>query len=210
MKRQRRLLLSLILSLPALLLAGWFLYEQLPVLFPAAPVWLRPDHPDAVPGACEAVASLRAFNGTFENARTGIDAEGARLAADFVIAQTYDLPPGRYTAEQATALVRARFPDAGERLAWLNVAPLDTGESRLGKAAIVYIDAQTGEPLALITAPAVTDARTACGGPPVSRRVLLRQYLPLLLLAGYVGIIGIMTAVALLRRRWKRAATATT
>jgi hypothetical protein len=199
----RRTLTSILLSLPALVLLGWFIVEQAPNWFPAAPVWLRVTGDDAIPGACEAMASLRAFNGRFssDTNAAGLTADDARATADEVVAQTYDLPPGRYTGE-APALVRATFPDAGERLAWLAVADLDAGgAARLGKASIIYIDTVTGEALSVITAVSVTDARAACGGPPISRRVRVRQYLPLLALVGYVLIVLAGYAVVWLRRR---------
>ena len=191
-----------LLCLPALVLLGWFIAEQSPNWFPSEPRWLQVTSDQAIPGACEAMASLRAFGGRFSpDTNVALSAEVARATADEVVAQTYDLPAGRYTRE-APALVRATFPDVGERLAWLNVAALDTGsDARLGKASIVYLDAETGETLSLITAVSVTDARTACGGPPVSRRVLVRQYLPLLALVGY-GLIALAGyAVVLVRRR---------
>jgi hypothetical protein len=202
----RRSLTFILLSLPALVLLGWFIVEQSPIWFPAEPRWLQVTSGEAVPGACEALASLRAFGGRFSpDTNAAVSANDARTAADEVVAQTYNLPAGRYTRE-APALVRATFRDVGERLAWLNVANLDSGsDARLGKASIVYIDAATGEALSLITAVSVTDARTACGRPPISRRVLVRQYLPLLVLVGYVLIVLAGYSVVQLRRRQIRA-----
>ena len=198
----RRTLTFILLSLPALVLLGWFVFEQAPSWFPSAPRWLQVTSGEAVSGACEAMASVRAYSGRFvSEGGSSVSADDARARTDEIVAQTYDLPTGDYVEAQPS-LVRATFPDVGERLAWLAVANLDAGgETRLGKASVVYLDAQTGEPLAVITAVAVTDAREACGGPPISRRVLLRQYLPLLALVGYGVIVLAGYAVVALRRR---------
>jgi hypothetical protein len=187
-----RLALFALLALPILVLAGWFISEGLPRWMPPTPPWLTATNPAAVPASCDAVASLNAYHASFTNDTAGvtISAEESRNRTDELVAAQYGLPDGHYAVEQGPALVRGTFPNVGERLAWLNVALLENNvEARLGKAAVVYVDAETGEPLAILTAAAVENPMTACGPAPMSRRDLLRRYLPLLLMGGYLALV---------------------
>lgn len=196
--------------LPVLLLMGWFAYEQSPAWFNPAPMWLQPTHADAVLGACEALASLRSYGGAFTTAAgtTEITADAARAEADAVVARQFDVPPGAYSVPAGPSLVRAAFPDSGERLAWLNVAILD--HDMPGKVVVVYTDANTNEPLAVVAGVTATAPLESCGGGTVSRRALVRQYLPLIALAGYGGLIAAgMLARGLMRRRRRAADTKT-
>nr|PZN50764.1 MAG: hypothetical protein DIU68_17695 [Chloroflexota bacterium] len=195
-------LIAALLFLPALLLAGWFVYEQAPIWFSGTPAWLDPKHPEAVPGACGALSALRVYRGRFVSETAALDAGAARERANRVAAEYYALPDGDYALDQGPALVRANFPQAGERLAWLALADLDAGdEARFGKVAIMFLDAENGDLLALHTGMSASDPQAACGGGPVSRRALLRQYLPLLLALGYVIVIA---AGGLAARWWRK------
>ena len=197
---RRRALLLLALLLPALVLAGWFVFEQAPTWFPAAPVWLRPSSAEAIPGACEALASLNAYRGSFADDAVAVSRDDARQQAEALAAETVDLPPDAVTLDQPPVLVRAIFPGVGERLAWLGIVRLET-DAALGKAAVVYLDAQSGEPLAVIAAASAVDPAASCGRPVVGRRALVRQYLPVFLLMGYAVLLGLAALVWLVRAR---------
>lgn len=209
MQRSRLIFLALAL-VPALLLAGWFVYERAPVWFAATPAWLNPSGDSAIPGACEALDALRVYRGRFVSESATLDVDSARAQANATIAQHYALPAGSTVAPQHIALVRATFPDGGERLAWLALADLAPGDDgRLDQVAIVFIDAQTGDLLALHTAMSASDPRVACGGGPVSQRALLREYLPLLLALGWLGLAAFGWILMRLRRRWRLKTTVT-
>jgi hypothetical protein len=203
---RRRALAALFSILPALFFAGWLLYEQLPNWLSPVPAWLQPTNPGVVFGACEALASLRAYDGRFALGESApVAPDSARDAASKAVRQLYADSASAEIAAQGPVLVRATFPAAGERLAWLNVATLERDPAeRLGKVAILYTDAQTNDLLAAVTSVSVTDAQIACGGPPASRRVLVRQYLPLILLVADVGlVVFIWLVLRLVPRRQK-------
>jgi hypothetical protein len=204
-----RILRAIVLLIPIVALAGWFAYEQYPAWTRNRPDWLQPRHPTVVPGACAADASVMAYGGRYVSGGATVSAGESRQLTDELVAQQHDLPAESYALENASTLVQANFPEMGERLAWLNIALIEpagdtvTG-TEFGTVAIVYLDAATGDPLAYVVDVSARDPLTACGGGPVSRRELLRQYLPLALAVGYVGLVGLIgVGWWLLRRRRK-------
>ena len=204
MTQQRLITWIILLTLPLVVLLGWFVTEQSPSWFSAVPAWLRPTSTTPATGACEALASVNAYGGEFIRYATP-----TALTADDAVTRTREAVQANYgfTLEDDTSvsppvLVRGTFPASGERLAWLVIAVLPKEpDARFDRVAVVFIDAETGDLRALDTAVSVTDARAACGGGPVSRRALVRQYLPLLLAAAYVALV---TFGVLLRRWWLR------
>lgn len=199
---QSRLIFWIILlSLPLIVLLGWFVTEQSPTWLSAVPGWLRPVSAAPFTGACEALASVNAYQGEFIRyaTPTTLQAEDARSRAREIVQSGYDvLPPGEASLSPAV-LVRGAFPGSGGALAWLVVAVLPKeADARFDRVAIVFVDAESGLVRALDTAVSVTDAAAACGGGPVSRRALVRQYLPLLLAAGY----ALLVACGVLVRGW--------
>ncbi len=204
MRVKRTAALAVLLFLPALTLIGWYIYEQLPTW--QIPAWIQPGAGDAARGSCAALATMRTYGATFAGDSTAISAADARARAEALVSAQTDLPPGQYVDPRGPALVRAVFPGVGPTLAWLNVAALDDprtdAAARLGKDAVIYLDAQTGDPLAFVVAAGVDDPLIACGGGPVSRRELARKYAPLIALAGYIGLVtvGLLVASRLRRR----------
>lgn len=192
--------IMLLVAAPALGLVGWFVYEQYPV-------WSRPRWGAVNPGACAATASLEIYNAGWQPfAQPTITRDAGRAIAGDLITQQYGLPARQLSADESL-LVAATFPDSGERLAWVYLGLLGEGdESTPGKAAVVYIDADSGEPLTLITAGAAADPRTACEMAALSRRALVRTYLPLVIAAGYAFKVGIIVSLLALRRRIKQRA----
>ena len=87
----------ILLALPLVLLLGWFVVEQSPSWFSAVPAWLRPTSPDAVTGACEALAAVAAYGGSFDGdlPSLGLTAPDALAAAREAAATAYgeNLPP---------------------------------------------------------------------------------------------------------------------
>jgi hypothetical protein len=179
--------LLILLALPLLVFAGWFAYEQLPRFIWPAPVWLDPGSDSAVPGTCEVRNSLALVKGRFVAESAPLSADESVAQARAIIAETYSPIPDNPTVN--STLVRATFPGAGERLAWLHVIAIgERGENQPGKTAIVYLDAQAGDLLSLVTAGAAEMPSQMCGA-PTGRRVLLRQFAPLVAIVGYVGML---------------------
>ncbi len=182
----RRLIAASLIAIPALILLGWLIAVQLPVWTAPQPDWFAPD----TPGVCAAVASLHTYNAVRAN-------DTPTIAGAEAVEQAAALVERHYTQSAAAVssplLVRARFAD-GERLAWLLTAQLETG------AAVTYIDAQTGEPLALITALSPSPAQDCALN---VRRALIDAVKspPFLLLAGYLALLVVLFIVKQIARR---------
>jgi hypothetical protein len=105
----RRLLIVVVLMLPALVLGGWLIAEQLPIWNAPQPGWL----PEGAPGVCEAVASLRVFNASRVNDSAAITRLEARKRADRLTQHQYDLDALPTYAEPM--LVRGDFHGGAAR-----------------------------------------------------------------------------------------------
>lgn len=190
----RRLSLKMILiGLPALVLAGWFVFGLWTAWTSPNPLWLTlKDEAHAI-GACEAVESLRAYRADrIVAAGDGwLSAAEARKLAERALSRHV---PDFGAAIAGTALVRITPPDGAPRPAWLALAALELEPS--DKAALVYVDAETGDPLTLIAGLNVGDPAGVCSYDPNGAR--LRLWLPLALLVGYLLV---MSGAGLLRRR---------
>lgn len=190
----RRLSLKTILiGLPALALAGWFVFGLWTAWTSPNPLWLTLSDEAQAIGACEAVESLRAYRAErIVAADAGwLSAAEARKRAERALSRHI---PALSPAIGGTALVRITPPDGAPRPAWLALAALEFDSS--DKAALVYVDAETGDPLTLIAGLNVGDPAEVCGYDPNGAR--LRLWLPLALLSGYLLVVG---GAVLLRRR---------
>lgn len=189
--RLRRVFAASLIVLPALILLGWLIAAQFPIWTAPQPDWFAPD----TPGVCAAVAALQTYNAVRAGDTPAVSSAEAVKRAAAVVERHY-----RQTAAAVSnpLLVRARFPD-GERLAWLLTAQLERG------AAVTYIDAQTGEPLALITA--LSPANDCILN---VRRALIDAVKspPFLLLAGYIVLLVVLFAANQVVRRVRRPRTA--
>lgn len=183
---------TIAISLPAFLLAGWFVLNLWTAWTTPDPQWLTLADDAHAAGVCEAVQSLRAYRAErIAAAGDGwLSAAEARKLAERAL---HRHAPDFSAPIAGTALFRITLPDGAARPAWLALTALELEPT--DKAALVYIDAETGAPLALITSLNVGEPAAVCGYDPNGARI--RLWLPLVLLAGYLLVIG---AVALIRR----------
>ncbi len=182
----RRLAVIVALLIPAVILGAWLLSEQLPVWTAPQQWWITPA--DA-PAACAAVGTLTAYGATRVNETPAVPPAEALNRAEKAIQWQYQLPapPERFSDP---LLVRGRF-NAEQRTAWLITAALDVGGS------IVYLDAATGDPLAVIAA---VSPNATCAFDLRGVLVDMARSRAFLLFAGYVGVL-IIGGVALLISR---------
>jgi hypothetical protein len=181
-----RPLTALLLLLPAFLLLGWFAYEQAPALLNPTPEWAR----GVAPGRCEAAATLEAYQAAPASADTIINAARAGKRMRQLAERRAGLPVATL---EGPYLVRGTFPDAGERVAWAGIALLDAGEGAGTRSAVVYLDGETGVPLALVLSAnhAGRDPERGCETVLVGRRALARRYAPLIGAVGWLGLAGV-------------------
>jgi hypothetical protein len=107
---------------------------------------------------------------------------------------------------EGPTLVRATFPDGLQRLAWRRISLVDQDSSHMiGTTASVYLDATTGEPLALVRDIYVSEPSW---GPlffgsanKTGLRVWLHVWGPFVLLALYLVTVLLIVGAALLIRR---------
>lgn len=181
----------LILLLPALMLIAWLVAAQLPLWTAPHPNWFAPD----TPGACAAVQSLNVYAARRIDPGAGIGREAAQADAAQVVAAHYDLSP---LAVSAPLAVEAALL-AGERRAYTVVTVRLTDAAPPGSlantTAVIYLDATTGEPRALITA--TDDPAATCDFDVRGALLAGLRSPPLILLAAYV----LITAGVLLARR---------
>lgn len=181
----RRLALSVAALLPAVILGGWLLAEQLPLWTAPRYWWITPA--DA-PAACAAIGTLTTYSATRSNATPAVSAAEARSRAEKVLQWQYNLPvpPERFSDP---LLLSGTF-NGDRRLAWLITAALDVGGS------VIYVDAATGDPLAVIAA---VTPNAACPFDLRGALVNMARSRAFLLFAGYSGIV-----IGLLLRRFRR------
>jgi hypothetical protein len=203
----RRFFIIVLLFLPAVVLGGWLLSEQLPILLAPQWWWIGANTPGGAPAACEAATSLRLYNGErvlFE--QSAISAADARTAADRFIAQHYAVEDENAAVPieyGGPSLFRATL--TGERrLVWLYTARIATshvvtlpGTDMPGAAVIVYLDANTGDVLALLSAVGAGAAEVMCPFPLRDWVVAAARSTPFVALAGYAGLLLALGALLL-------------
>jgi hypothetical protein len=105
----------------------------------------------------------------------------------------------------AVSLVRITPPDGTERLAWTRVLVWDDGGTSLsGKADIAYVDANSGDPLLLITDVTVGDPAVACTVITADIDDMRPELLSLIVLAGYAALVLLGGLVFLIIRQRQR------
>ena len=209
---KRTLFLIALLSLPAVALLAWWGIVQLDLQRIPAPRWDL----QAKGGICWGDTDLAGARPgdpppqrVSETPPGTLQADRAVLIAQYVINQHVggqDLSSFFFYG-QGPALVQATFPDGERRLAWRRVSVIsDTGMSGVGAA--VYLDATTGEPLALVRdIPVCEPSWTPLFLQP-DNKYLLQVWLhtsgQFVLLALYVAVVLFIVGVAF-GIRWLRA-----
>jgi len=193
---------GIIISLPIIALLGSVLYDQALFWTTPLPRWLVSMGGRAIP--CQIASRLAAFDFEVkpveEVQSAQVSLEQATSIADRVLARRF----GSYPQFGHTPLlVRMTLPDGRQRLAWYQ---FELTEDRTGvtyldvKAAAVFVDALTGDPLMLVTDMVFGDpSMSGCGVTwyfPLSRKQtddlsLLETYL--LVLAFVVWLGGVVT-----------------
>jgi hypothetical protein len=206
MKSKRWLLVGL--SLPILVLLGWFLYEQILIWVTPAPHWTIRGAPsmylceDIVRWALGEVAPVK------DVPTAPITGLRANDIIQRVLARHYGFVP--FFVLGSPGLVQATFPDGQQRSAWCGVTMREYHEeTQLGKATAVCIDALTGEPLMVI--PDVEVAGFSCEAPVLDLPFTWQQCVALSLASGYLFILAAIRGVVWLWRRlvatfWNRRA----
>jgi hypothetical protein len=130
---------------------------------------------------------------------TSISADEARKIADRVIEKHHFSIQGLYA--ESPRLIRMTLPDGQERLTWYRVLVTDDGGATLiGKADVVYVDAQTGDALLRITDVPISDPVFACGVSPQWPIVRLIRRAGLLLFSLYFALLVPIGGIWLWRR----------
>lgn len=174
-RRIRSIAVIAAVLLPALMLGGWLLSEQVPVWTAPQAWWVTPA--DA-PAACAAAATLTAYRAVRSGEAPAVTPADALNRAEKALEWGYRLgaPPERASDP---LLVRGQF--GGEsRLAWMIAAQIDVGGS------IVYIDALSGETISLIAAAA---PNAACPFDVRGALVDMARSRTFALFAGYVALV---------------------
>ncbi len=155
MPPKRLLVLLAVVSLPAVAIVAWWGIVRLDVLRMPAPRWSVPAKDQICYGDVITVGA-RPGDPPPEVSETPagiLSPDRAALIAYHVMARQVGSPDLVYVLmySEGPTLVQATFPDGVRRLAWRFVSLITQDESGMsGVAAAVYLDAGTGEPLALV------------------------------------------------------------
>jgi hypothetical protein len=193
-----RRLVALLLLLPALALIAWLVIEQRPRWTAPEASWFPPE----TPGTCAAVASLALYHAE-RIGQTGIGRDAALEAAQRALTDHYEtlaVAVGQPQPVRATLL--------GQAPADYYVVTAQLNDAALPTVAILYLDAASGEPRALLTAS--NDPALDCSL-DVRAALLAAARSPALIgLVAYVGVVVIgLVAWWLLKRRKKSPVPAT-
>jgi hypothetical protein len=199
--RHRRPPIAALLALPALLLIGWFVAEQLPAWLAPPPPWVR--YPDlvALPGGCEAAVALANAGAS----RTEKDTPSDSIAASLEESMRAQLSQVDYELLATPQAVRYEDEDEG----WFSLlAFAQDDEQILTRGAVVFMnsDGSIRDIVYLIGGDATRGTRCGDFAPqPRGLRAQLRPYLPLTALAGYAFVVGVgVVGWRLFRRKTER------
>ena len=197
----RKRLFLLLLALPLVLIFGQFLYLQISLWQISPPRW-EVDDSESYYGSCEGAAQMERYQAAYiddPNTAVLVSREQARESSLHVLERYYDPSPVLFA--YGPKLVVATFPDGKERTAWYHVMLVNSLTNMLGRGAVVYLDAQSGQPLLLIRDVHVGDPVMACG----FAFILPMRLLLLILLTVYLAVVGIFGGLLWLVRRRRQA-----
>jgi hypothetical protein len=184
----RRLLIAFVLAVPALILIGWLVASQLPRWTAPQANWFPPN----TPGVCAAVDSLVLYQAT--RADVGgignfVDAGGAaQLVITEDAAQFVKLHYGFGASVHPSSVplgVQATLP--GDQPHAYYLVTMRLSDNALAKVTVMYLDAQTGDIKALITA--IADPAATCNLDVKAALLAAAKSLPFILLAGYAALV---------------------
>ncbi|MBI1258023.1 MAG: hypothetical protein GC204_11180 [Chloroflexi bacterium] len=191
----RRLLIAFVVALPALILIGWLVATQLPRWTAPQANWF----PAKTPGVCAAVDSLVLYQATRADVG-GIGRDTALDDAMLVVVEHYKLNASDIAlTDRAVLSVEAALP--GDQRRGYYVASIRLNNDPLPKAAVIYLDAESGDPRALITA--TEDPNENCDFDIKAALLAAVKSPPLLLLLAYGGIVVVAAAARWLFKRRK-------
>ncbi len=183
----------ILLIIPAAALIVWLISAQLPRWTAPQPGWFAPN----TAGVCAAVASLTLYDAA-RGGESGIGSEAARERAAQVAADYTDAAP--LTVSDPLA-VEATLPGADRRAVYVVTVGL-AKDLTLETAAVIYLDAASGDPLSLIAATEPADGATACAFDLRGALIAALKSPPLLLLAVYtLGAAGLLVLRWILKAR---------
>lgn len=185
-----RRLTCFLLPLPALALIVWLVATQLPLWTAPQPDWFAA----ATPGVCAAVRSLVLSDAARSDPNAGIGAAAAQSAAAQVVSEHYGITALEVGAPLA---VQAVLPGTDRRAYFVVTARLS--DDTLPKAAVIYLDAASGELRALFTTP--DDPAQNCAFDVRGALLAALRSPPLLLLVVYVlAAGGVLVGVLVVQR----------
>jgi hypothetical protein len=185
-------------SSPIVLLLGWLIYQQIPIWTTPKPLQTV-SRQGRIYDSCADAAEFGTYKPVEDSQATEITAEQARVIANRVAAREYSFfwSWDRYGPH----LVQAD-PNS-EQLAWCYVMIIDEGDWQLsGESAAIYLDAQTGEPLVLVTDFRVQNPQErGCSTVGVNVQPLWGRWVAVALLVLYLSVLGVIGLLIWLCRR---------
>lgn len=182
--------LVLLLAIPPLVLIAWLVAAQLPRWTAPQPGWFADG--TNTPGVCAAVNSLALYGASRGDPNAGIGQDAAKADAAQVVSEHYDTSAPDVGAPLA---VQAALPNTERRAYYLVTALLN--DSAPPTAAVIYLDAATGDPRILITA--TEDPAASCDFDVKAALLAVLRSPPPILLAAY----GLIVAATLAVRAWR-------
>ena len=180
--------------IPTAVLIIWLISAQLPRWTAPQPGWFAAmPHGGTTPGVCAAVASLTLYDATRSSPADGIGSAAARDRAAQVAAEYTD---ANVIAVSDPLAVQATLPDAKRRSVYVVTVEL-AADSSLETAAVIYLDAASGDPLRVIAATEPAGNSSGCDFDLRGALVAAVKSPPLILLVAYT-----LSAALFVVARW--------
>jgi hypothetical protein len=186
------------ISLPIVTLLGWLTYQQIPIWTTPKPLQIV-SRQGRIYDSCVDAAAFGTYKPVEDSQATEITAEQARIIANRVAARQY----GFFWSWNRYGPLLVRTDSHSKQLAWCYVMIIDERDWQLsGESAAIYLDAQTGEPLALVTDFRVQNPQErGCNGVGVDTQPLWGRWVAVALLVLYLSVLGIVGLLTWLCQR---------